>query len=116
MLGYATLTKPFQGLTKVDIPESLPWTEETEQAFVDLKQTLSTAPALGPPDYSKPFVLYCHEKGYFVQAVLSQKHGDQHQPIANFFTTLGPVAAPLPPCLKAATAAAMPVENHHHQS
>ena len=33
------------------------WTDVTEQSFQALKRDLQTAPALGNPDYSKPFLL-----------------------------------------------------------
>lgn len=82
ILGYATIIEPLQDVTKLNTPEQLSWTEKTDHAFVKLKQALFSAPALGLLNYS--FILYCHEKGGFVQAVLSQKHGDQHQPIACF--------------------------------
>ncbi|XP_053904103.1 protein NYNRIN-like [Malaclemys terrapin pileata] len=110
ILGYATMIKPLQDLTKSGTPEPLPWSPEAEQAFVAIKQSLSSAPALGLPDYAKPFTLFCHERNGFALAVLTQRHGDKHRPIAYYSTALDAVAAGFPPCLRAVAAAALAVQ------
>lgn len=50
--------------------DRLTWTPDTEQAFTDLKQVLSSPPCLHLPDYTKPFNLCVSEKGVYMSAVL----------------------------------------------
>lgn len=47
---------PAAGQTKAST--ELKWTTDTEGAFQCLKTDMQTAPALGNPDYAKPFHLY----------------------------------------------------------
>uniref|UniRef100_A0A7M4FI07 Reverse transcriptase/retrotransposon-derived protein RNase H-like domain-containing protein n=1 Tax=Crocodylus porosus TaxID=8502 RepID=A0A7M4FI07_CROPO len=97
-------------LTLVNTPEPLPWTSEIKTAFASIKQALSQAPALGLPDFTKPFILFCHEKDRFALAVLTQTHEDKHCPVAYYSSALDPGAARFPPCLRAVAAAAVTVE------
>lgn len=110
ILGYAAFAKPLQAFTHDTTPEPLPWTPEAEQAFVVLKQALTLAPALGLPNYKKPFTLFCHEREGIALGVLTQLHGEKHRPIAYYSSALDPVAAGLPPCLRSVAAAALLVE------
>uniref|UniRef100_A0A7M4F985 Reverse transcriptase/retrotransposon-derived protein RNase H-like domain-containing protein n=1 Tax=Crocodylus porosus TaxID=8502 RepID=A0A7M4F985_CROPO len=110
ILRYASIVKPLQNLTLVNTPEPLPWTSEIEATFASIKQAVLQAPALGLPDYSKPFILFCHEKDGFALAVLTQTHGNKHCPIAYYSSALDPVAAGFPPCLRAVAAATVTVE------
>ncbi|XP_026519044.1 uncharacterized protein LOC113409400, partial [Terrapene carolina triunguis] len=104
---YASVTKPLHNLTHKDVPEPLPWTQTAETAFKTLKELLASAPALGIPDYSKTFTLFCQEKDGIAQGVLTQKHGDSQRPVAYYSAPLDSVAAGLPPCLRAVAAAAI---------
>ncbi|XP_061895832.1 uncharacterized protein LOC133645062 [Entelurus aequoreus] len=52
---------------------ALQWTVEAEQAFIDLKQHLSSASALAVPDYKLPFYLDVSESEGTANAVLFQK-------------------------------------------
>ncbi|CAM4596506.1 unnamed protein product [Lepidochelys kempii] len=88
----------------------MPWPPEANSAFVSLKQGLASAPALGLPDYFKPFTLFCHEQSGCALGVLTQMHGEKNCPVAYFSATLDPVAPGLPPCLHAMAAAAGLVE------
>ncbi|CAM5124832.1 unnamed protein product [Natator depressus] len=107
---YASLAKPLQELTRFSEPDPMPWPPEANSAFVSLKQGLASAPALGLPDYSKPFTLFCHEQSGCTLGVLTQMHGEKNRPVAYFSATLDPVAQGLPPCLHAVAAAARLVE------
>ncbi|CAM4411214.1 unnamed protein product [Lepidochelys kempii] len=110
ILGYATIIKPLQELTKMDTPEPLLWSQEAEQAFVTIKQALSSAPALGLPDYAQPFILFCHERNGFALAVPTQKHEDKHHPLTYYSTALDPVATGFPACLRAVAKAVLAVQ------
>lgn len=66
------------------------WTMEHEQAFQRLKQCLSTAPTLGYPIFSLPFILETDASGKGLGAILSQKQGDQHKIIAYASRALKP--------------------------
>lgn len=48
------------------------WTDVQEQAFVTLKQALTSVPVLALPDFSKPFVVEIDASGYGIGAVLMQ--------------------------------------------
>ena len=48
------------------------WTEDCEQAFRELKSKLTTAPILGYPDFSRPFILEIDASFEGLGAVLSQ--------------------------------------------
>ena len=37
-----------------------------------LKQALQELPALGPPNYSKPFILFVHERGNQAQGMFTR--------------------------------------------
>ncbi|KAG6928860.1 hypothetical protein G0U57_006885, partial [Chelydra serpentina] len=107
---YASLAKPLQELTRFSASDPIPWPPEADSAFVSLKQGLASAPALGLPDYSKPFTLLCHEQSGCALGVLTQMHGERNRTVAYFSATLDPVAQGLPPCLCAVAAAACLVE------
>ena len=49
------------------------WTERCEQAFLELKRMLTTAPVLGFADLSQPFELHCDASGFGLGAVLYQE-------------------------------------------
>lgn len=86
---FSKLVKPLQDLvgsaqTKKARNNSLPgpdwhWGDEQEQAFVRLKEALTTAPVLAYPDYSLPFELKVDASRSGLGAVLYQvKDGAQH--------------------------------------
>jgi len=49
------------------------WTEHCEEAFVKLKNLLTSAPVIQPPDWSLPFEIMCDASDYDVGAVLGQR-------------------------------------------
>ncbi|KAG6928500.1 hypothetical protein G0U57_007997 [Chelydra serpentina] len=63
------------------------------------------------PNYQKPFTLYCHKKNGVALGVLTQSHGNKQRPVAYYSSRLNPVAAGLPPCLRAVAAAAALVKS-----
>ena len=63
-------------------------------------------PALGHPNYQIPFFLFVYEKEGNAFGVLSQKHGDHHQPIGYYSQQLDAVGHRDTPCLRAITVTA----------
>ena len=49
------------------------WTEACQVAFTKLKDMLTTAPIMQPPDWSLPFEIMCDASDYAVGAVLGQR-------------------------------------------
>ena len=46
------------------------WTNSCENAFVKLKEMLTSAPIMQPPDWTLPFEIMCDASDYAVGAVL----------------------------------------------
>jgi hypothetical protein len=75
--SYAKICKPFFKLLRKDV--GYVWSDECEQAFVTLKQRLTSAPVLSTPDYKKPFSIHTDASMDGVGAILSQKDDDGHE-------------------------------------
>ena len=58
------------------------WTEAAENAFVELKSRLSSAPVLVSPDFSKPFIIQTDASATALAAVLYQEIEGHEHPIA----------------------------------
>uniref|UniRef100_UPI00398F3790 protein NYNRIN-like n=1 Tax=Pristiophorus japonicus TaxID=55135 RepID=UPI00398F3790 len=91
-------------------PPKVEWTPEREEAFKQLKKAITNAPALGLPNYDKPFQMYVNEKEGFATAVLTQEHGGGNRPVAYYSVLLPPVVRGMPACLRAVAATAVMVE------
>jgi hypothetical protein len=48
------------------------WSQQCEEAFLTLKQLLTTAPMLAQPDIKKSFDVYCNASGTGIGGVLMQ--------------------------------------------
>nr|XP_020161515.1 uncharacterized protein LOC109746825 [Aegilops tauschii subsp. strangulata] len=81
---YGIIAKPLTELLKKGMP--FVWTSVTEEAFVVLKQALTSAPVLDVPDFSKPFTVETDACEYGIGAVLMQ----QGHPLAFVSKALGP--------------------------
>ncbi|KAJ1189940.1 hypothetical protein NDU88_006681 [Pleurodeles waltl] len=99
-----TEAKPLLKLTQKDALDEIELKGDEMDAFIELKECMCRAPALGMPDYTKPFTLFCHERDACSLSVLTQAHGGINRPVAYFSATLDPVAAALPGCLRAVAA------------
>ncbi|XP_075694449.1 uncharacterized protein LOC142661087 [Rhinoderma darwinii] len=78
--------------------------------FHSLKLSLTTRPALGLPDYNKPFTLFCHEQAGHASGVLAQDHGGKMRPLAYYSLALDPIVLGSPTCIRAVSAAAALVD------
>jgi len=68
---FSVISKPLGDLlTKDNIFE---WTKHCEEAFVKLKNLLTSAPVIQPPDWSLHFEIMCDTSDYVVGAVLGQR-------------------------------------------
>ncbi|KAK4823006.1 hypothetical protein QYF61_024808 [Mycteria americana] len=79
--------------TKAEEVEPICWSPEREKAFQAIKGVLVSAPALGLPDYPKPFELFEHENKGVASRALTQKLGPHRRPVVYYSTQLDPVAA-----------------------
>ena len=71
---FATIAKPLHQTTEQKKPFN--WTSECEQAFVKLKNFLTTAPILALPDWNKPFIMDTDASETGIGAVLCQCDSD----------------------------------------
>jgi hypothetical protein len=69
---YGTIAAPLMTLLK---REAFRWSERAEEAFLQLKQALISAPLLQMPDFSKQFMVDCDASGTGFGAVLHQGDG-----------------------------------------
>lgn len=81
--AYAKIAAPLTDLLKKD---AYCWTAQTEDAFTNLKQAMTSAPVLVLPNFQQPFTLETDASGIGVGAVLSQNG----HPIAYFSKKLAP--------------------------
>ena len=60
------------------------WTEDCEKAFEELRARLSTYPVLRPPDWGKPFHVFCDASNVTVGSALCQATEEKKndQPVA----------------------------------
>ncbi|RXN19213.1 endogenous retrovirus group K member 11 Pol [Labeo rohita] len=88
----------------------LNWTDEAEMHFAALKKAITTAPSLGLPSFEREFHLHVRETEGVAMGVLLQQHGSTYRPVAYLSKKLDNVAAGMPACLRAVSAAAIVVQ------
>ncbi|KAM2767007.1 hypothetical protein COP1_022855 [Malus domestica] len=85
-LGYAGFYRRFiKDFSKISTPlcrllqkdVTFDFNEECEKAFKHLKEMLTSAPIIRPPDWSIPFELMCDASDYALGAVLGQRKDKQ---------------------------------------
>ena len=82
--NFGVISKPLTNLLKKG--EMFLWTSVHEEAFVALKQALTSAPVLALPNFQKPFVVETNASDKGIRAVLHQ----ENHPIAFVSRALGP--------------------------
>ena len=78
--GFSKIAQPLHSLTKKGV--AFQWTEETQDAFDQLKGLLISAPVLAYPNFDLPYRLYTDASGIAVGHVLSQDHDEGEKVIA----------------------------------
>ncbi len=107
--NYGLLVKPLYALTATE-QKHLEWNKETERAFELLKKALMSAPALGLPDVSKPFLLFSHEKQGIALGILAQDLGPYRRAVAYLSKQLDATAKGWPGCLRAVAAVILNIQ------
>ncbi|KAJ8351906.1 hypothetical protein SKAU_G00233820 [Synaphobranchus kaupii] len=77
-------------------PPPFEWTNDCEEAFATLKERLTSAPVLGYPDYSLPFILQTDASGEGLGAVLAQVQDGVERVIAYASRGLNPAETRYP--------------------
>ena len=78
--NFAMIARPLIKLTEKNCPFN--WEEEQQQAWLELKRRLISAPILGYPDPAKVFILDTDASAYGIGAVLSQMEDGHERVIA----------------------------------
>ncbi|KAJ9561319.1 hypothetical protein OSB04_006479 [Centaurea solstitialis] len=83
---FSKISKPLTKLLEKDAP--FIFNEECNNAFENLKNQLTNAPIMVPPDWNQPFEIMCDASDYAVGAVLGQRVNNHFQPISYASRTL----------------------------
>jgi len=92
---FAEVAFPLTELFKKDAPWI--WEKRQEDAFLELKDAVSSPPCLLMPDLKLPFVVHVDASGYAIGCVLQQDQGLGLQPIAFESRKLQPAERHLAP-------------------
>ena len=78
--NFSKVAHPLNALTSEKLP--FEWTAECQTSFEQLKEKITTAPALRIPNDNDPFRIETDRLGIRIRAILSQQQGDHWHPIA----------------------------------
>ena len=109
---FAAIARPLHSLTEKNC--TFKWTQECEVSFEKLKAALSSAPILGFPDMSKPFILDTDASGFGIGAVLSQIHDNKEVVISYFSKALSKAQRQYCVTRRELLAIISGVKNFHH--
>ncbi|CAM5079131.1 unnamed protein product [Eretmochelys imbricata] len=110
VVAFEELVKPLVQATTTLTLDPVSWTPEIKNAFKSVKKALISAPALGFPNYSKPFSLFTHERQGVASGVLLQYLGGRPRPVAYYSVQLDSVIQGSVSCVRSVAAAAVMVE------
>lgn len=82
--SYGLQVKPLYELLKTAQKDFIVWIDDSWAAFVQVKQALMGAPALGSSDLMSSFELFTYERQNIALGVLVQFLGDQRRAVAYF--------------------------------
>ena len=105
---FSTIVAPLTGVIKKFV--CFKWKEEQNNAFLDLKNKLCSAPILPLPNFNKTFEIECDASGIGIGAVLMQ----EGRPIAYFSEKLNGAALKYPTYDKELYALMRALENWQH--
>ena len=89
--GFASIAVPLTDATRKIAPDKINWSHEMEEAFQQIKDSLTSNPVLSSPDTQKPFCLQTDASGIGIGAVLSQQGTDgAEHPVAYYSRKLLP--------------------------
>ena len=80
------MATPTHEVIRNSIPEHSPWEDDHDPAFSQLKLTLQQTPALGLPNYTKPFTLIVPEHDNQALGLLTRARGGKRRPVATAHT------------------------------
>nr|XP_024655942.1 uncharacterized protein LOC106675601 [Maylandia zebra] len=116
--NYAGKTAPLRDLIKKvgvrNLKAELPWTPDTETAFISLKQDLSRATDLATPNYDEAFYLDVSETKGVVNGVLFQKKGGGRDVLMYVSIRLNSTEARHPTCTQHAAGVAKIIQKTAH--
>jgi len=78
--NFSDIARPLNDLTCKN--EQFVWTDECNNAFLELKRMCSNYPVLRTPDWTKQFVMETNTSGYALEVVIAQEFEDSIHPIA----------------------------------
>jgi len=84
--NFSRITKPMTELLKTNT--SFVWNQKTDEAYITLKDILTSEPLLQYPDFTKPFVLTADASNMALGAILSQGPIGRDLPISYACRTL----------------------------
>ena len=84
--NFSTISEPLNNLKRKDIPYV--WSEECQQSFRDIKNSIAHAVELSLPDFNHGFEVHCDASNVGIGAVLTQIIQGDHRIIAFMSKTL----------------------------
>jgi hypothetical protein len=85
--NFAEIVKLITDMLKKD--SEIKWTVEAKASFERVKKSISEAPVLASPDYTKEFLIFSFASEHTIAVVLLQKNEEGFkQPIAFFSKSL----------------------------
>ena len=73
---FASIAAPLTDLTRRNRPTRVTWTDQCQDSFVKLRESLCNSPVLRSPDFTKEFILQTDASDRGIGAVLSQQDDD----------------------------------------
>ncbi|KAG5870689.1 hypothetical protein JTB14_003887 [Gonioctena quinquepunctata] len=114
--NFAEVSKPLSDLTKKNT--KFAWDTAQQQAFLKLKELLTSSPILRQVDFTKPFTLKMDASSYALGACLLQGEGTDERPVEYASRLITPVERKAPAeirqPLETMNGSHMPSHTHHH--
>jgi hypothetical protein len=113
VLDFALMVKPIHNLLNQD--RSFSWTDDVENTFVIINNTISSALVLAKPDFEKDFIIYTNATEEAVSAILLQCDDQNNEkPVAYMSQSLSDDELKYSYVEKRAFSLVKAVEKFHH--